>query len=165
LFDIVFTGGGTAGHVTPNIALFPDLQSKGYSLAYMGQKDSIEEGLIRCENIAFYAISAGKLRRYFDFKNLTDLFKILLGLLQAFYYLFRLKPELVFSKGGFVSTPVVWAAWLLRIPIIIHESDISPGLANKLSLPFANHIAYSFPETKNYLPENKRVHTGLAIRD
>jgi UDP-N-acetylglucosamine--N-acetylmuramyl-(pentapeptide) pyrophosphoryl-undecaprenol N-acetylglucosamine transferase len=165
LVDIVFTGGGTAGHVTPNIALFPDLQKKGYALAYIGQANSIEAGLISSENIPFYAISAGKLRRYFDFKNLTDLLKILLGFIQALSHLIRLKPRLVFSKGGFVSTPVVWAAWLCRIPVIIHESDISPGLANKLSLPFATKIAYSFPETKQYLPENKRVHTGLAIRD
>lgn len=165
MVDIVFTGGGTAGHVTPNLALFPELQKAGYSLAYIGQDNSIEKTLVENESIAFYAIKAGKLRRYFDVQNFTDLFKILIGFVQALIHLIRLRPKLVFSKGGFVSSPVVWAAWLCRIPIIIHESDISPGLANKLALPFATKICYSFPETEKYLPVAKRVFTGVAIRD
>ncbi len=163
--DILFTGGGTAGHVTPNIALFNELQKRGYELAYIGQKNSIEQSLISGLNVPYYCISAGKLRRYIDFENFTDLFKIALGLIQAFFHLLKLKPKVVFSKGGFVSSPVVWAAWLCRIPVVIHESDISPGLANKLSLPFAKKVCYSFPETEKYLPEQKRIMTGLAIRD
>jgi len=165
LFDIVFTGGGTAGHVTPNLAVIPDLQEKGYSVAYIGQSNSIEERLVAERGIPFYPIAAGKLRRYIDFQNLTDVFKILLGLLQSLRHLYRSKPKVVFSKGGFVSSPVVWAAWLLGIPVIIHESDMTPGLANKLSLPFAKRIAYSFPETKKYLPTNKSILTGVPIRD
>jgi len=165
LVDIVFTGGGTAGHVTPNLALFPDLQKANLSLAYIGQSNSIEESLVKGEGVPFYPISAGKLRRYIDFQNFTDVFKILLGFLQAFVHLTRLRPKLVFSKGGFVSSPVVWAAWICRIPIIIHESDISPGLANKLAIPFANKVCYSFPETEKYLPPAKRVYTGVAIRE
>ncbi len=165
MVDIVFTGGGTAGHVTPNLALIPYLIADGYSVAYIGQAHSIEQTLVEKENIAFQTIAAGKLRRYFDMKNFTDLFRIALGLCQAFLHLLKLKPKLVFSKGGFVSCPVVWAAWLLRIPVIIHESDISPGLANKLSLPFCKKVCFSFPETEKYLPANKRILTGLPIRD
>jgi UDP-N-acetylglucosamine--N-acetylmuramyl-(pentapeptide) pyrophosphoryl-undecaprenol N-acetylglucosamine transferase len=165
LVDIVFTGGGTAGHVTPNLALFSNLKAANYQLAYIGQANSIEQDLVSKEEIPFFSIPAGKLRRYFDFKNFTDIFKIGFGLLAALWHLLRLRPKLVFSKGGFVSCPVVWAAWLLRIPVVIHESDISPGLANKLSIPFAKKICFSFPETEKYLPKNKRVLTGLPIRD
>lgn len=165
MVDIVFTGGGTAGHVTPNLALFPKLLDQGYSLAYLGQKNSIEQNLVEQAGIDFYSISAGKLRRYLDWQNLSDVFRILLGIAQALLHLLKLHPRLVFSKGGFVSCPVVWAAWLLRIPVIIHESDISPGLANKLSIPFAKSVCYSFPETAAFLPAHKRILTGVAIRD
>lgn len=165
MVDIVFTGGGTAGHVTPNLALIPSLMADGYSVAYIGQANSIEQKLIEKEHIDFYTIKAGKLRRYFDLQNFTDLFRIALGLCQAFFHLLKLKPKLIFSKGGFVSCPVVWSAWLLRIPVIIHESDISPGLANRLSLPFCKKVCFSFPETEKYLPANKGIFTGLPIRD
>ncbi len=163
--DIIFTGGGTAGHVTPNLALFPELQAQGYQLAYIGQAGSIEHTLVSKAGIEFFPISAGKLRRYFDWQNFTDVFRILLGLFQALGHLLRHRPKLVFSKGGFVSCPVVWAAWLLRIPVIIHESDLSPGLANKLSAPFASKVCYSFPETAAYLPQAKALYTGLPVRN
>ena len=163
--DVIFTGGGTAGHVTPNIALFPDLQNKGLRLAYIGQAHSIEQKLVSEAGLPFFTISAGKLRRYFDFKNFSDLFKIILAVFQSLVILLRLKPKLLFSKGGFVSTPVVWAAWLCRIPVIIHESDITPGLSNKLSLPFAKRICYSFPETAIHLPAAKALLTGVPIRE
>jgi UDP-N-acetylglucosamine--N-acetylmuramyl-(pentapeptide) pyrophosphoryl-undecaprenol N-acetylglucosamine transferase len=160
---IVLTGGGTAGHVTPNIALLPVLQAQGYSVYYIGGK-GIEKSLITEKKVPFYTISTGKLRRYFDLKNITDLFRIAAGFFQSIYYLFRVRPSVVFSKGGFVSVPVVWAATLLRIPVIIHESDITPGLANRLSIPFAKKICFSFEETAKYLPSEKRVNTGLPIR-
>lgn len=163
--DVIFTGGGTAGHVTPNLALFPDLQKQGLKLAYIGQANSIEEKLISEAGLPFYTITAGKLRRYLDFKNFSDLFKIVLAVFQSLIILVKLKPKLLFSKGGFVSTPVVWAAWLCRIPVIIHESDMTPGLANKLSLPFARHICYSFPETAKYLSSSRAILTGVPIRE
>ncbi len=160
---IVLTGGGTAGHVTPNIALLPALQREGFTVSYIGGK-GIEQTLITEKKIPFYCISTGKLRRYFDLKNLTDLFRIAAGFFQSLFILIRIRPAVVFSKGGFVSVPVVWASALLRIPVIIHESDITPGLANRLSIPFAKKICYSFEETANYLPKNKRINTGLPIR-
>lgn len=160
---IVLTGGGTAGHVTPNIALLPALQREGFTVSYIGSK-GIEQSLISEKKVPFYCISTGKLRRYFDLKNLTDLFRIAAGFFQSLFILIQIRPSVVFSKGGFVSVPVVWASAVLRIPVIIHESDITPGLANRLSIPFAKKICYSFEETANYLPQNKRINTGLPIR-
>lgn len=161
---IVLTGGGTAGHVTPNLALIADLKTSGYDIYYIGSKDGMEKKLVEDKNIPYYGISAGKLRRYFDTKNFTDTFRIVKGFNQAFSILGKIKPDVVFSKGGFVSCPVVWAAKLRRIPVIIHESDMTPGLANKLSLPFAKKICYTFPETKKHLPEEKAEYTGLPVR-
>ncbi|MBN1601981.1 MAG: undecaprenyldiphospho-muramoylpentapeptide beta-N-acetylglucosaminyltransferase [Chitinispirillaceae bacterium] len=160
---IVLTGGGTAGHVTPNIALLPRLIAEGYSIVYMGGK-GIEKTLLTEKKIPFHCICTGKLRRYFDLKNVTDLFRIAAGFFQSLLLLMRIRPNVVFSKGGFVSVPVVWASALLRIPVIIHESDITPGLANRLSIPFAKKICFSFEETAQYLPSEKRVHTGLPVR-
>lgn len=161
---IILTGGGTAGHVTPNIALLPKLKEAGYDINYIGSYDGIEKKLISDFNIPYYGISSGKLRRYFDVKNFTDPFKVLKGLREASKLMKRIKPDIVFSKGGFVSVPVVYAAKRLNIPIIIHESDMTPGLANKLSLPFANKVCCNFPETVQYLPEGKAVLTGSPIR-
>ena len=161
---ILLTGGGTAGHVTPNIALLPGLLQYGFEVHYAGSHAGIERDLIEREHIPYHPLSAGKLRRYFDLKNLTDQFKIAVGFAQATALIARLRPHVVFSKGGFVSTPVVWASWLLGIPVIIHESDITPGLANKLSIPCARKICYSFPETARHLPVSKRIHTGLPVR-
>ncbi len=161
---ILLTGGGTAGHVTPNIALLPKLHEYGFEIHYIGTKSGMERTLIERENILYHPISAGKLRRYFDFKNLTDVFRIFLGFIQSILIFAKIKPCIVFSKGGFVSCPVVWAAWLFRIPVVIHESDITPGLANRLSIPFAKKICYSFPETSNHLSSKKAVHTGIPVR-
>jgi UDP-N-acetylglucosamine--N-acetylmuramyl-(pentapeptide) pyrophosphoryl-undecaprenol N-acetylglucosamine transferase len=161
---IVLTGGGTSGHVTPNIALKPYLEREGFSICYIGSRNGIEKELILKEGIPYYEISAGKLRRYFDVKNFTDVFRVVTGFLQAYTLLGRLKPCVVFSKGGFVSCPVVWAAWMRRIPVIIHESDITPGLTNKLSMPFAKAVCYTFPETERYIPEGKGIKTGIPIR-
>lgn len=162
---VVLTGGGTSGHITPNIALIPKLRSKGYNIYYIGSKNGIEKNLIEKEGIPYYGISAGKLRRYFDVKNFTDIFRIIGGFGQALSVLKKLKPDVVFSKGGFVSCPVVWAAWVLRIPVVIHESDITPGLTNKLSVPFAKKVCYTFPETKKHLDQEKACYTGLPVRE
>jgi len=161
---IVLTGGGTAGHVTPNIALLPALKKAGYNIHYIGTKEGIEHRLIESEKLPYHSIPAGKLRRYIDWQNITDIARIKLGFIKAFFILGRIKPDVVFSKGGFVTPPVVWAAWLRRIPVIIHESDITPGLANKLALPFANRICYAFAETSKHLPTNKAIHTGIPVR-
>ncbi len=162
---IVLTGGGSSGHVTPNIALLPELKRNGYSVYYIGSRNGIEKQLIENEGIPYYSISTGKLRRYFDLKNFTDAFRVLDGFRQAFNLLGKLKPSIVFSKGGFVSCPVVWASWLRRIPVVIHESDMTPGLTNKLSIPFARRICYTFPESKSHMPAKKGVRTGMPIRE
>lgn len=161
---IVLTGGGTAGHVTPNIALIPSLREADYDIFYIGSYDGIEKKLISDFDIPYYGISSGKLRRYFDIKNFTDPFKVLKGCKEAYSIIKKLKPDILFSKGGFVSVPVVFAAKRLKIPIIIHESDMTPGLANKLSIPSASRVCCNFPETVKYLPEGKAVLTGSPIR-
>ena len=161
---IVLTGGGTAGHVTPNIALLPRLRDADYEIFYIGSMDGIEKKLIQSQDIPYYGISSGKLRRYFDLKNFTDPFRVLKGYRQAARILKELKPDVVFSKGGFVAVPVVVAASRLHIPVVCHESDLTPGLANKLSLPSATKVCCNFPETLQYLPEGKAVLTGCPIR-
>ena len=161
---IVMTGGGTAGHVTPNIALFDSLQKDGYEIHYIGSYEGIEKGLIEDKKIPYYGISSGKFRRYRSWKNLTDPFRVLHGFFQARRLLGRIRPNVVFSKGGFVSVPVVMAAKTRHIPVIIHESDLTPGLANKLAMPSATKICCNFPETLPYLPKEKAVLTGSPIR-
>lgn len=161
---IVLTGGGTAGHVTPNIAMIPALQEKGFQISYIGSYDGIEKKLIEEMGIPYYGISSGKLRRYFDPKNFTDPFKVLKGYQEARKLLKKLKPDVVFSKGGFVTVPVVIAAKHRKIPAIIHESDMTPGLANKLCIPSAVKICCNFPETVDKLPSDKAVLTGTPIR-
>ena len=162
---IVFTGGGTAGHVTPNIALFPKLRELGYDIHYIGSYEGIEKKLIEDYKIPYYGISTGKLRRYFDPKNFSDPFRVIKGFAEAKKILKTLKPDVVFSKGGFVSVPVVRAAASLKIPCIIHESDMTPGLANKLCIPVASKICSNIPETLTGLPAEKAVLTGSPIRE
>ena len=161
---IVLTGGGTAGHVTPNIALLPSLKAAGYEIWYIGSYNGIEERLIKEQNIPYYGIDSGKLRRYFDWKNFSDPLRVIHGYAQAKKILSGLKPDVVFSKGGFVSVPVVRAASALHIRTIIHESDMTPGLANRLAIPAADKVCCSFPETLKYLPEGKAVLSGSPIR-
>ena len=161
---IVLTGGGTAGHVTPNIALLPKLKEAGYEIYYIGSYDGIEKKLIEEFNIPYFGISSGKLRRYFDIKNFTDPFKVLKGYSEAAKLMKKIKPDVVFSKGGFVTVPVVIAAHRKKIPTIIHESDMTPGLANKLCIPSATKICCNFPETISHLPESKANLTGSPIR-
>ncbi len=162
---IVLTGGGTAGHVTPNLALLPELQKEGYEIYYIGSYDGIEKKLITDTGIPYYGVSTGKLRRYMDAKNFSDPFRIIKGFAEAKKILKKIKPDVVFSKGGFVSVPVVRAAASLKIPCIIHESDLTPGLANKLCSPVATKVCCNFPETMKYLPESKAVLTGTPIRN
>ena len=161
---IILTGGGTAGHVTPNIALLPRLKELDYDVQYIGSFDGIEKKLIEELSIPYYGIASGKLRRYFDPKNFSDPFKVIKGYFQARKLMKRLKPDVIFSKGGFVAVPVVLAAKHRHIPVIIHESDMTPGLANKLSIPSADKICCNFPETLSHLPEGKAFLTGSPIR-
>lgn len=161
---IILTGGGTAGHVTPNIALIPRLREMDYEIHYIGTYEGIERKLIEELNIPYHGISSGKLRRYFDVKNFSDPFRVIKGYREALQLMKELKPDVVFSKGGFVSVPVVLAAHKKKIPVIIHESDMTPGLANKIAMPSATRVCCNFPETLETLPEGKGVVTGTPIR-
>lgn len=161
---IVLTGGGTAGHVTPNIALLPRLRDLGFSVEYIGSYDGIEKKLIEDFDIPYHGISSGKLRRYFDIKNFTDPFRVIKGYREAVKLMKEINPDVVFSKGGFVSVPVVLAAQKRHIPTVIHESDMTPGLANKICLPSADRVCCNFPETIQHLPEGKAVLSGSPIR-
>lgn len=161
---IILTGGGTAGHVTPNMALVPALRDAGYDIHYIGSYNGIEKKLIEDMKIPYHGISSGKLRRYFDPKNFTDPFKVVKGYGEASRLIKSLKPDVVFSKGGFVTVPVVMAAKAHHVPAIIHESDMTPGLANKICIPSAAKICCNFPEAINHLPKDKAVLTGTPIR-
>ena len=161
---IVLTGGGTAGHVTPNIALIPKLRELGYDISYIGSYDGIEKKLIADFDIPYYGISTGKFRRYFDLKNFTDPFRVIKGIGDAKKALKKINPDIVFSKGGFVSVPVVRAAKSLHIPVICHESDMTPGLANKLCIPAATKVCCNFPETVSEIRDGKGILTGTPIR-
>ena len=161
---IVLTGGGTAGHCYPNLALVPALQEMGYDITYIGSYDGIEKSLVEAGNIRYYGIASGKLRRYFDVKNFTDPLRVIKGFAEARHILRVISPDVVFSKGGFVSVPVVKAAASMRIPVVIHESDMTPGLANKLSYSSAKKICCSFKDTLNNIPADKGVFTGSPIR-
>ncbi len=161
---IILTGGGTAGHVTPNIALIPELKREGFDIHYIGSVDGIEKKLIEELNIPYYGISSGKLRRYFDPKNFSDPFRVIKGFAQASSIIKELKPNIVFSKGGFVTVPVVIAAKRNKVPSIIHESDMTPGLANRLCISSASNICCNFPETLEHLPKEKALLTGTPIR-
>jgi len=161
---IILTGGGTAGHCIPNLALVPTLKERGYEIKYIGSYEGIEKKLVEDEGIPYFGISSGKLRRYFDLKNISDPFRVIKGFGEALSILKREKPNVVFSKGGFVSVPVVRAAGLLKIPVIIHESDMTPGLANRLSFGAAVKVCCSFRETLDFLPTGKGEFTGSPIR-
>ena len=161
---IILTGGGTAGHVTPNIALLPRLKELGYDIQYIGSYTGIEKELIEPFGIPYHGISSGKLRRYFSVQNFTDPFRVQKGFREAHKLIRQLKPDVIFSKGGFVSVPVVLAGKRCKVPVIIHESDMTPGLANKIAIPSAAKVCCNFPETLKSLPEGKAVLTGSPIR-
>ncbi|HLS67668.1 MAG TPA: undecaprenyldiphospho-muramoylpentapeptide beta-N-acetylglucosaminyltransferase [Pseudogracilibacillus sp.] len=163
---ILFTGGGTAGHVTVNLALIPYFLRAGWHVDYIGSYDGIERELITAlENVTYYPISTGKLRRYMSIENFKDPFKVLKGTLQSWRIIRKTKPNIIFSKGGFVSVPVIVAARLCRVPTIIHESDLTPGLANKIAAPFAKKMVTTFPETVNYIAKGKATHVGAVVRE
>jgi len=164
--SIILTGGGTAGHVSLNQAIIPSLLKEGYDVHYIGSHDGIEKELITGSfpDVPYHGISSGKLRRYFSMKNFTDPFKVLAGIMQAQSIIRKVKPTMIFSKGGFVSVPVVIAAKMAKIPVVIHESDVTPGLANKIALPFASHVFTIFEDTLKYLPSEKATCTGSIVR-
>jgi UDP-N-acetylglucosamine--N-acetylmuramyl-(pentapeptide) pyrophosphoryl-undecaprenol N-acetylglucosamine transferase len=161
---IILTGGGTAGHVTPNLALVPKLKEAGFDICYVGSYNGMEKDLVQKANIPYRGISSGKLRRYFDVKNFTDPFRVIKGFSEAKKIMKEYKPDVLFSKGGFVTVPVVLAAKKYKVPIVSHESDMTPGLANKITLSSCTRICCNFPETLNYLPSDKAVLTGCPIR-
>lgn len=162
---IMFTGGGSAGHVTPSFPLIQALKNRGASIFYCGSTQGIERSLVQQLNIPYYAITTGKLRRYWSFKNLLTPFQLLFGIVESFLLCRKLKPNIIFSKGGFVALPVVIGAYLNRIPVIIHESDLTPGLANRLSFPFAKLICVTFPITTKYFKnKNQVLVTGMPLR-
>ena len=162
---IILTGGGTAGHVTPNIALLPRLKELQYDIHYIGSYNGIEKELISQFGIPYHGISTGKLRRYFSVQNFTDPFRVIKGMGEARKLIKILEPDVIFSKGGFVSVPVVLAGKGQHVPVIIHESDMTPGLANKISIPSATKVCCNFPETLKSLPAEKSILTGSPIRE
>ena len=164
---VLMTGGGSAGHVTPNIALIDGLKQNGFDVHYAGMKGGIEERLIKnVPGVTFHDIESGKLRRYISLKTLATPFKVLKGVSQAKKLVKELKPDVVFSKGGFVSVPVVMAA-KGRCPVVCHESDYTPGLANRIAGRYADTVCVTFEDTiKLAKPKaaRKMVHTGTPIR-
>ena len=161
---IILTGGGTAGHVTPHLSIIPMLQKDGHEIHYIGTEDGMEAGIIsKLDNVTYHAIPAGKLRRYHDWKNFSDMARVIKGVREARRIIREVKPAIVFSKGGYVGLPVVVAAGELRVPALIHESDMTSGLANKLSLPFAKALLCTFPETAKQTGK-KGVYVGSPIR-
>lgn len=162
---IVFTGGGTAGHVTPNLPIIEALQHEAWSIDYIGSTQSVEQEMMKSLSIPFHSVRSGKLRRYFSFKNFVDIFNTLISIVQSAWLLRKLKADIVFSKGGFVAFPVVVGAWLNKIPVIAHESDLTPGLANRLSFPFVDTLCLTFaPAAKHFKYKNKIAVTGTPIR-
>jgi UDP-N-acetylglucosamine--N-acetylmuramyl-(pentapeptide) pyrophosphoryl-undecaprenol N-acetylglucosamine transferase len=163
---IMFTGGGSAGHVTVNLALIPRFLEMVWSVEYIGSENGIEKQLISSiSSVKYFGISTGKLRRYFNWQNVKDPFKVFKGAVQAYRLIKGQKPNVLFSKGGFVSVPVVLGAWLNKVPIIIHESDITPGLANRIAIPFATGVCTTFPETEKHLQKSKTHYVGAVIRE
>ncbi len=163
---IIFTGGGTAGHVTPNMALIEALDKNHWNIDYIGSHEGVEKAMITAIDIPYHAIRCGKLRRYFSWKNIYDPLNVLIGIVQSYCLLKKIKPNVVFSKGGFVALPVVIAAWLNKTPVFAHESDMTPGLANRLSFPFVNQICVTFSAAKKHFKQQNKVNiTGTPIRE
>lgn len=161
---ILLTGGGSAGHVTVNLALIPMLVESGWEAIYIGSHDGIERQLLSNSEVKYYDISTGKLRRYFAWRNFTDVFRILKGIMEASAIVRRERPNVVFSKGGFVSVPAVIASRLNNIPVITHKSDLTPGLANRINIRFSQKICTTFPDTLKHLPQNKGKCIGAIVR-
>ncbi len=164
---IIFTGGGSAGHVTLNLALIPIFLQKGWQVVYIGSYNGIEKELVgKIKEVKYIPILTGKLRRYFSWHNFVDMLKIPLGIMQAIWIVNRQKPDIVFSKGGFVSFPVVCAAKINGIKCAMHESDVTPGLANKMSLPFVSKFFTTFDDTIKYVKDKSKVeYVGPILSD
>lgn len=163
---IVFTGGGTAGHVIVNLALIPKFVDKGWQVTYIGSENGIEKELVSTlKHVPYMSIATGKLRRYFDWKNFKDPFRVIKGVAQAYRIIKKEKPHVLFSKGGFVAVPVIIGAWLNRVPVVTHESDLTPGLANRITVPFVTKVCVTFPETTKFIKEKKAAYVGAVIRD
>jgi UDP-N-acetylglucosamine--N-acetylmuramyl-(pentapeptide) pyrophosphoryl-undecaprenol N-acetylglucosamine transferase len=168
---IAVTGGGTGGHIFPNIAIIDELGKRGRSKVFwIGEKGGKEQSWAVKAGVPFYGIRTGKLRRYFSLRNFSDLLLIAIGTLQSFFILLRRRPSLLFSKGGFVSVPPVVASRFLRlagirIPVITHESDVNPGLATRIIARFASCVCVSFEKTRSYLPGVRTVVTGNPVRE
>ncbi len=163
---IVFTGGGTGGHIFPILAILEELQKRKIpqlECFYVGP-DSLSKEDLAGIKLSIRKISTGKFRRYMSLENVLDVGKIFLGIIQSYWHLFRIMPDVIFGKGGYGSFPVVIVGWLFRIPIIIHESDAIPGLANRILGRFAKTIAYSFKFEEDYFPYHKLVYTGNPVR-
>lgn len=162
---IIFTGGGSAGHVSPNLVLIPIFQEKGWRVVYFGSKNGIEKQFVdKLPCVEYLSIPTGKLRRYFSWKNFWDLGKIMAGIIRSAILVRRIKASFVFSKGGFVSFPVIVGSWLNGVPIVMHESDLTPGLANRLSAPFATKILTTFLQTKQRFSSKKVFYVGPMVR-
>lgn len=163
---VLFTGGGSVGHVSVNIALIPVFKKNNYKISYIGSKKGIEKEMIRTiDGVDYFEISTGKLRRYFSLENFIDIFKVIKGIVDSLFILKKIKPDFIFSKGGFVSVPVCIAAKILKIPTILHESDLTPGLANKINIKFSKFIFTTFKETLKFLPPNKSKQIGVIVRE
>lgn len=162
---IIFTGGGTLGHVMPNIPLIRFFKDNGWDVAYIGSVNGIEREKMTELNVTYFPIRSGKLRRYFDLQNFLDIFNVSIAIIQAFFIFLRWRPNILFSKGGYVALPPVIGAWLTRTPVVIHESDMTPGLTTRLSIRFAKVICTAFKNTLRYLPQSKSIYTGLPVRD
>lgn len=162
---ILFAGGGSSGHVNPNLALIDDLIKAGWEIYYIGSKAGIENSLIEKDKVKFFQIRTGKLRRYFDLKNFIDPFNVLIGIFQAILIIREIKPNVIFSTGGYVSLPTIIGAYINKVPSIVYEPDIEPGIVNKFSFKFANNICTTFSETSKGFPKKTFNYTGPAIRD
>ncbi|MGE6538101.1 undecaprenyldiphospho-muramoylpentapeptide beta-N-acetylglucosaminyltransferase [Bacillus luti] len=160
---ILFTGGGTAGHVMINMVLIPKFMEKGWGVEYIGSQNGIEKLLV--QNVKYNIVSTGKLRRYWDLENFKDPFKIIKGCIQSYKLMKRIKPDVIFSAGGFVSVPVVIGAWMNKVPVIIREPDSTLGLANKIALPFTTKLCTTFPQTGENVSNEKKVYVGPIVRE
>ena len=161
---VLFTGGGSAGHVVPCLPLIEHFLRLGTTVSYIGSHSGPEAALIKPTGAAFFAIRSGKLRRYWSWRNVADVWWVVVGILQAWRLVRRLEPAVLFSKGGYAAFPVVVAAWLTRVPVVAHESDLTPGLANRLSLPFVAAVCTTFAVTQFPVRNVPVIHTGTPLR-
>jgi UDP-N-acetylglucosamine--N-acetylmuramyl-(pentapeptide) pyrophosphoryl-undecaprenol N-acetylglucosamine transferase len=163
---IVVTGGGTGGHIFPTIAVIGELKRRGYEeILWIGSKNGSEREWAKKVGVRYHGILAGKLRRYFSLRNFVDLFKVFWGTAQSFFLFCRKKPQIIFSKGGFVSVPPVLASRTFSVPVVTHESDTVPGLATRIISRCATAVCVSFQSTADFFPGRDVFFTGNPIRE